>query len=343
MRGAPVFFLFKLVENSMPNTVPRRPIRWWPLGIILALGIGIVGVVQSNDSMPFQRRNLISIPIGMGTFLLTWIWWGFFSRAAGKLRVISSLLLILAGIACFSLFRVVGVTGDLVPVFVFRWRSTPAPVAAAKGLEQRKASPDGEEPRDSYAQFLGPNRDGRLPGPLLATNWNDVPPRVIWRRPVGTGWAGFAVAGRRAVTLEQDGPAEVIGCYDADTGEPLWRQAYEARYSTPIGGEGPRTTPTIVSNRVYTFGATGWLKCLDLASGSNYWSVDVPAAGGRALEWGMAGSPLVWKGLVIVPAGVTPNQRVKPGTAWCSSMPRPSTMTPPRRSAWTIRSVLSGT
>ena len=41
--------------------------------------------------------------------------------------------------------------------------------------------------------------------------------------------------------------------------------------------------------------------------------------------------------------GVTPNQRPKPGTAWCSSMPSPSTARSARALAWARSGVSSGT
>jgi len=44
-----------------------------------------------------------------------------------------------------------------------------------------------------------------------------------------------------------------------------------------------------------------------------------------------------------VTSGVTPNHRSKPGTAWCSSMPRPSTAARPRLRAAASNGVSSGT
>jgi len=43
------------------------------------------------------------------------------------------------------------------------------------------------------------------------------------------------------------------------------------------------------------------------------------------------------------PLGVAPNQRAKPGTAWCSSIPRPSTARKPRPRAAARSGVSSGT
>jgi outer membrane protein assembly factor BamB len=88
------------------------------------------------------------------------------------------------------------------------------------------------------------------------------------------------------------------------TGRVLWSHADPAHYHTTIAGEGPRCTPTIVGNRVFTLGATGILNCLDLESGARLWSRNiVEDAKSQIPEWGFAGSPLVFDGKVIVSAG----------------------------------------
>ena len=292
------------MAETKENT-SRRPIRWWPAWLVLAAMVLAIGIVQCNESMPFQRRNLTSYPIGAGGMLLLLIWWAFFSRATLKLRVGLPLAFIAAVAGWFGLFRVVGVTGDLVPVFGLRWKSaSTSPEAVVPESGKTSVAAAVGEVVGSYPQFLGPDRNGRLSGPLLSTNWEEMPPRVLWRKPAGAGWAGFAIVGSASVTMEQVAENEQVACYDAGTGELRWKYSYPAHYNTPIGGEGPRTTPTILSNRVYTMGATGWLNCLDLKTGSNYWKVDVmAAAGARILEWGVSCSPLVANGLVIVSPG----------------------------------------
>ncbi|MEO1996019.1 MAG: PQQ-binding-like beta-propeller repeat protein, partial [Planctomycetaceae bacterium] len=75
-------------------------------------------------------------------------------------------------------------------------------------------------------------------------------------------------------------------------------------FSSALGGDGPRGTPTVHDARVYALGATGKLNCLDAVSGAVLWSHDVLAdAQAENLAWGMAGSPLVAQGRVIVAPG----------------------------------------
>lgn len=73
-------------------------------------------------------------------------------------------------------------------------------------------------------------------------------------------------------TQEQRGPDEVVSAYEVLTGEPVWRHRDRARLGDLMGGPGPRATPTLGADHVYTFGSTGILNALDLATGSVLWS-----------------------------------------------------------------------
>src|SRR4029078_7871923 len=126
-----------------------------------------------------------------------------------------------------------------------------------------------------FPQFLGPQRSCWIPGPELARDWSKQPPKLVWKRPIGAGWSAFSAVNGYAVTMEQRGAEEWVTCYEVATGEPVWGQAIEARHENPMGGVGPRATPTIHRGRVYALGATGVLRCLDGASGKLLWSDDV--------------------------------------------------------------------
>ena len=106
------------------------------------------------------------------------------------------------------------------------------------------------------------------------------------------------------MTQEQRGDEELVACYDLLTGRLLWSHADTARYFTTLAGEGPRATPAVSGNRVVTLGSTGILNCLDLDTGRGIWSRNIIADNSsRIPEWGVAGSPLVLNGLVIVNPG----------------------------------------
>ncbi len=302
--------------GTPPPPSARPPLRLWPAGLILAVLAGTLAVIRQLDHLPYQSRNLASMAAVLSALALLWLWWLGGSRAPWRWRLaVCGGVLLLAGVGA-ALFRIRGVSGDLMPILEPRWRraptraepATPGPPAPTTATPNIRLADQSDQPdlsdRPDFPQFLGPNRDGVIPGARLDPDWAARPPQVLWRRPVGAAWSGFAVVGERALTQEQDGENELVTCYDLATGRPLWRHADAARYFTTLAGEGPRCTPTVVSNRVFTLGATGLLNCLDLADGRRLWSRRLTDdAASSVPEWGFAGSPLVFEGKVIVSAG----------------------------------------
>ena len=105
--------------------------------------------------------------------------------------------------------------------------------------------------------FRGDDRASRSRGPQILTNWTAHPPRQLWKTPVGPAWSSFAVAGNLLFTQEQRGPMETVVCYDADTGREVWNRQIETRFDEPLGGPGPRATPTLAKGGLFVTGATG--------------------------------------------------------------------------------------
>ena len=56
---------------------------------------------------------------------------------------------------------------------------------------------------------------------------------------------------------------ETVVCYDADTGREVWAREIEGRLDDPLGGPGPRATPTLADGGLYVTGATGWFMRLN--------------------------------------------------------------------------------
>ncbi len=154
------------------------------------------------------------------------------------------------------------------------------------------------------ARLPGAARDARLTGVRIATDWDQKPPRELWRHRVGPAWSSVAVIGDRLFTQEQRGDDELVVCYDVTSGAQRWAHRDATRFNEVVAGPGPRGTPTFDQGNLYALGASGQLNCLDAATGAVHWSHDILAdSGGKLPQWGYSGSPLVAEGIVSVFAG----------------------------------------
>jgi outer membrane protein assembly factor BamB len=124
-----------------------------------------------------------------------------------------------------------------------------------------------------WPQLLGPARDGVSTETGLLSSWPKQGPPLVWEKGVGEGFSGPVVAGDRLILFHRVGNEEVVECLDAATGNGKWKYASATNYRDAYGkGNGPRSTPLIAGNRVFTLGAAGQLTCLELETGKKVWS-----------------------------------------------------------------------
>lgn len=293
--------------------------RLWGVWIAAAALLLMALVQWTAPWTDRQLANIVSAVMLLVAVVSLLVWW--VRRPHGSLwgRWAPLAVLVLAVAGGAAVFKPVGVSGELLPQFAYRFGDDSVPPA-----------PDGNQPNervrwrlgpDDFPGFLGPNRDGRIATRRFATDWQQQPLQLRWRQPIGAGWSGFAVAGSAEAasggpgpfgfTLEQRGNQEWVTCYDLSTGALVWYHAEDGRHSDALGGLGPRSTPTLSDDgRVYAQGATGMVWCLDGYDGTLLWRVDLLQMAGidqatseNSVKWGRAASPLLVDDLVVVPFG----------------------------------------
>ena len=192
--------------------------------------------------------------------------------------------------------------------------TTPAQLTAksTQSTLMRDPSSPWSDAKWDYRGFLGTQRNATIQGIDINPDWKTAAPKEMWRVPVGPAWSSFAIAGPYAITQEQIDADEAIVCRSLESGSTIWKAINKnVRFSETYGGEGPRATPTVFENLVYAVGAKGDLHCLELQTGETVWKRNMLAdAGAKHLEWGMAGSPLVFDDLVVVCPGGKDNSVV---------------------------------
>ncbi len=162
---------------------------------------------------------------------------------------------------------------------------------------------------DDWPQWMGPKRDDIWRETGILEKFPADGPKVLWRVPIHGGYAGPAVANGRVFVTDYemkngkaegspmgrqsaDGSERVL-CLDAKTGTEIWKHQYPCPYeiSYPCG---PRCTPTVDGDRVYTLGSEGHLYCLNVADGKEIWSKRFKDEYKiKAPLWGFTGHPLV--------------------------------------------------
>ena len=130
-------------------------------------------------------------------------------------------------------------------------------------------------------------------------------PRLVWSMPKGDGYAAPAIAGERLVLFHRLEDKAVVDCLNALDGKPLWRYTYPTAYRDRYGyNHGPRCSPVIAGNAVFTSGADGQLLCLELASGAVRWQHDVlKEFKVKQNFFGVGATPLVEDGKLLVTVG----------------------------------------
>ena len=196
-------------------------------------------------------------------------------------------------------------------------------------------------------------QDVRLPEKLGPENV-----RKRWSVKIGGGYSGIAVKGKRVLTMDRPLKQETerVLCFDAESGKPLWKWEYKAAYGDLDYDNGPRATPTVTEDAVYTLGATGLIHCLALSDGRKLWSLDCEARlKAKRPIWGHASSALVRGDLVYFHIGGRPDatlialDRKSGSLRWRALSDRPGYSTPlsvsmhgkPQLLAWTADNLAS--
>ena len=171
---------------------------------------------------------------------------------------------------------------------------------------------------EDWPEWRGKGRVGVWNEDGILDEFPDDGLEVQWRTPIGSGYAGPAVAdGRVFVTdftpTERNQGFERILCLREETGEILWEHAWEVDYTglQLVYAIGPRATPTVDGDRVHVLGAMGRLVSLKVETGEVLWEKDFVRDYEAAVPvWGMPSAPLVDGERVIALAGGERNAKV---------------------------------
>ena len=153
-----------------------------------------------------------------------------------------------------------------------------------------------------WSAWRGPNANGIS----NEKGWNAKAlagnPKIVWRTNVGMGYSAVSIADGRLFTMGYENNQDVVLCFDAMTGKKIWDGG---RYPCKKGGyAGPRATPVVDGDVVYTVSRQAHVHCLDASNGKIRWRRDLTGGtGGEDLRWGIASSAVIVGDRLLVNVG----------------------------------------
>jgi outer membrane protein assembly factor BamB len=158
---------------------------------------------------------------------------------------------------------------------------------------------------EDWTQFLGAKRDSSCS--TTVTAWKDAP-KELWATPVGEGHSSPVVKGDTVFlfTKLKGKEEEGLAAFDLKTGKPKWEKSYPREKFTNAFGNGPRGTPAIDGDYVYTYGCNGLLTCWAIKDGEQKWQLDtLKEFKAKNLYFGVSTSVTVVGDVVVVMVGGT--------------------------------------
>lgn len=202
---------------------------------------------------------------------------------------------------------------------------------------------------DDWPQWMGPDRDNQWKEAGILEKFPEGGPKILWRSPIAGGYAGPAVVGGKVYITdyvtsddvkvgnferqEFTGTERVL-CLDEATGKQIWKHEYSVKYSVSYPS-GPRCTPNVDGDFVYTLGSEGHLFCFKTDDGSVVWSKQLKQEyKTKAALWGYSAHPLIDGDHLLTLAGgegshIVALNKLTGAEVWRSSTAREQGYSPP--------------
>ena len=170
-----------------------------------------------------------------------------------------------------------------------------------------------------WNQHRGPFSNNLSDESITSANWLKSTSAVVWKEKTPLGFSSFTTYEGNAFTLvaeeDEDGlMREICIALDLKTGKREWSthlgiMDYKAGggnsgASDNKGGDGPRSTPSVLDGKVWAYDSDMSLYCLSAKNGKLIWKVNVlKEYDGINPRWENASSPLIVDDLVIIYGG----------------------------------------
>jgi len=178
---------------------------------------------------------------------------------------------------------------------------------------------------EDWPGWMGPNRDNQWNPKTAPNSFPAEGLKPLWSTDLAGGYSGPAVVADRVYVTDMVTQADAkvdnfgrkafeaterVHCIDDATGKVLWTHEYPVTYAISYPA-GPRCTPIVDGDKLYTLGAEGDLICFQAATGKVIWSKNLKQVyKTQSPLWGYAAHPLIDGDNLITLAGGEGSQTV---------------------------------
>jgi outer membrane protein assembly factor BamB len=150
---------------------------------------------------------------------------------------------------------------------------------------------------DDWYTWRGPDANGIS----KETGINSKGASKLWNKELGLGYSSVSVKEGRLYTMGNIDDMDVVYCLDAKTGKEIWTATYPCK---PGKFKGPRATPVVDGENLYTVSRDGLLICFKAETGAKKWEIDtLGQSGNENSRWGIASSAVIYNELILLNMG----------------------------------------
>lgn len=155
-----------------------------------------------------------------------------------------------------------------------------------------------------WPHWRGPDYNGISKETGWVTTFPEGGPKILWEKSIGTGFSSITVSDGKAYTMGNIDGSDILYCFDAATGNEIWKKSYPCPLFANLHEGGPCSTPTVDGDAVYTFSKKGDIIRFETATGKIVWHRDLQKELGlQPPRWNFSSSPFIYGDLVILNAG----------------------------------------
>ena len=155
-----------------------------------------------------------------------------------------------------------------------------------------------------WPHWRGPDYNGISKETGWIASFPEGGPKILWEKSIGTGFSSITVSDGKAYTMGNIDGSDILYCFDAATGDEIWKKSYPCPLFANLHEGGPCSTPTVDGEAVYTFSKKGDIIRFETATGKIVWQRDLQKELGlQPPRWNFSSSPFIYGDLVILNAG----------------------------------------